>query len=59
MSILDQHYSHGNIFDFIKQLRLNPKKLMVLGNELQKKSYFHVEDCVEAIYCAYNNSNKK
>ena len=56
VSILGPRYSHGHVYDFCKQLRVNPHKLKVLGNGSQKKSYLHVKDCVEAIKCALKES---
>ena len=38
--------THGAIHDFIKRLKKNPKKLMVLGNGKQKKVYMHVQDLI-------------
>jgi UDP-glucose 4-epimerase len=59
VSILGQHYSHGHIYDFIKQLRENPNELKVLGDGSQRKSYLHVDDCIRAIDCGFKNSNDK
>lgn len=49
VSLLGPRYPHGHVIDFVKQLRKNPESLVVLGDGTQKKSYLHVEDCVEAI----------
>ena len=59
VSILGPRYSHGHVFDFIKKLKQNPKKLNVLGNGNQKKSYLHVIDCIEAIWKSKNFFQKK
>ena len=50
VSILGPRYSHGHVFDFVKSLRQNPKKLRILGNGLQLKSYLHVEDLMDGLY---------
>ena len=52
VSILGDRYSHGHVFDFYRQLRQNPHELTVLGNGEQRKSYLHVQDCVDAILVA-------
>ena len=52
VSILGDRYSHGHVFDFYRQLRQNPNELTVLGNGEQRKSYLHVQDCVDAILVA-------
>ena len=50
VSILGNRYTHGHVFDFYRNLKDDPHNLKVLGNGLQKKSYLHVEDCIDAIY---------
>ena len=50
VSILGERYSHGHVFDFYRRLLQNPEKLSVLGNGLQRKSYLHVQDCIDAIF---------
>lgn len=52
VSILGERYTHGHVFDFYKQLRDDPAKLCVLGNGKQRKSYLHVQDCIDAILLA-------
>jgi UDP-glucose 4-epimerase len=52
VSILGERYTHGHVFDFYRQLKTNPKELLVLGNGRQRKSYLYVRDCVDAILLA-------
>lgn len=59
VSILGPKYSHGHVFDFVKQLIKNKKKIKVLGNGKQKKSYIHVNDCINAILIALKKSKNK
>jgi UDP-glucose 4-epimerase len=49
VSIVGEHYTHGHIFDFVKQLKEHPQTLNVLGDGNQKKSYLYINDCVEAM----------
>jgi UDP-glucose 4-epimerase len=49
VSMLGPRYTHGHVYDFSKKLEADPSRMEVLGNGLQKKSYLHVEDCVEAM----------
>jgi UDP-glucose 4-epimerase len=49
VSILGARYTHGHVFDFYKKLLADPTRLEVLGNGHQRKSYLHVEDCIDAI----------
>jgi UDP-glucose 4-epimerase len=49
VSILGERYTHGHVFDFYRQLIEHPDHLRVLGDGKQRKSYLHVQDCVDAI----------
>jgi len=49
VSILGERYTHGHVFDFYKQLTTDPTRLRVLGDGNQRKSYLHVQDCINAI----------
>jgi UDP-glucose 4-epimerase len=49
VSILGERYTHGHVLDFYKQLVADPKKLRVLGDGSQRKSYLYVGDCLEAM----------
>ena len=40
--------NHGVMFDFFWKLKNNPKKLEILGDGKQTKSYLYIEDCVDA-----------
>ena len=49
VSILGERYTHGHVFDFCRKLADNPRRLDVLGDGRQRKSYLHVGDCVDAM----------
>jgi len=57
VSILGPRYTHGHVFDFVKQLLADPTKLFVLGDGTQTKSYLHVNDCVAALIQSLNWHN--
>jgi UDP-glucose 4-epimerase len=58
VSILGQRYSHGHVFDFMMQLAKNPNRLHILGDGKQRKSYLHVDDCIEAMLLALSAGNE-
>ena len=58
VSILGQRYTHGHVFDFVKQLLIDPKILKVLGDGSQTKSYLYVDDCVSALIQVPNMGSK-
>ncbi len=41
--------THGILIDLIKKLAKDPKKLNVLGNGSQQKSYLHISDLIEGM----------
>ncbi len=49
VSLLGDRYPHGHVFDFVRELRRDPSRLRILGDGRQRKSYLHVQDCVEAM----------
>ncbi|MCI4328774.1 MAG: NAD-dependent epimerase/dehydratase family protein, partial [Thermoplasmata archaeon] len=51
-NIIGPTMSHGVIFDFFQKLRADPRRLEVLGDGRQSKSYLRVEDCVTAMRLA-------
>jgi len=59
VSILGERYSHGHVFDFYKGLLHNPTELSILGNGLQRKSYLHVQDCIDAVLTVIEKATDK
>jgi UDP-glucose 4-epimerase len=54
-NIVGPRLRHGAIYDFIEKLRRNPRRLEVLGDGTQRKSYLHVGDAVEATLAALDH----
>lgn len=59
VGILGSRYTHGHVFDFYKKLLIDPNNIHILGNGKQKKSYLNIEDCIDGISFAIENSNAK
>jgi UDP-glucose 4-epimerase len=59
VSILGERYTHGHVVDFYRQLRQDPRRLRVLGDGHQRKSYLYVQDCVDAVLLAMERSAAK
>ena len=59
VSILGERYTHGHVFDFYQKLKADPTRLHVLGNGKQRKSYLHVQDCIDAILLAMDKATGK
>jgi UDP-glucose 4-epimerase len=56
VSILGERYTHGHVFDFYKKLLADPRRVEVLGDGRQRKSYLHVQDCVDAVLLAMSEA---
>ncbi len=56
-NIIGPDMTHGLIFDLVNKLRTNPKQLQVLGNGLQRKTYMHVDDLIDAMIRISKNAN--
>ncbi len=59
VSILGERYTHGHVFDFYKQSKIDPTQLRVLGNGKQRKSYLYIQDCLDAIQVAVEKATDK
>jgi len=57
VSILGERYTHGHVYDFVRQLRAHPDRLHVLGDGTQRKSYLYVGDCVAAMLRAVRSGS--
>jgi len=57
-NVVGPRQTHGVGFDFIKRLRVQPDCLRVLGDGSQSKSYIHVEDVIEAVLLAHQQTAK-
>ncbi len=59
VSVLGERYTHGHVFDFVNSLLSDPTRLHILGDGLQRKSYMHVADCVDAMLTALERADGK
>lgn len=48
-NVIGPRLTHGVIFDFIRKLKKDPKRLQILGNGKQNKQYVYVTDLVKGI----------
>ena len=48
-NVVGSYQTHGVGYDFIKKIRQNNKKIKILGNGKQKKSYIYISDVINAI----------
>jgi len=58
-NIVGPRSQHGVIHDFIQKLRKTPKKLEILGDGTQTKSYLYITDCIEAMLLGLEKSKKQ
>jgi UDP-glucose 4-epimerase len=55
-NVVGPRQTHGVGFDFLRKLLKDPRKLAILGDGRQSKSYVHVFDIVEAVLLAPKKS---
>ena len=48
-NVIGPGLTHGVVYDFIKKLKGDPSKLVILGDGRQTKPYIYVSDLIEAI----------
>jgi len=58
-NIVGSKSTHGAIWDFINKLKRDNKRLEILGDGKQSKSYLHVSDCVDAMLNCLSKVNNK
>ncbi|MBB5868330.1 UDP-glucose 4-epimerase [Allocatelliglobosispora scoriae] len=56
-NVVGGRMNHGVIFDFLRKLERDPKRLEVLGDGLQRKNYFLAEDCARGIIELAHHAN--
>jgi UDP-glucose 4-epimerase len=59
VSLLGERYSHGHVLDFYTRLMADPRRLRVLGDGRQRKSYLYVQDCIDAVHLAMARAQDK
>ncbi len=57
-NVIGGRINHGILYDFIKKLRNNPKKLEILGTGKGMKNYFLVEECIHGMLYTYQKMQK-
>lgn len=55
-NVVGPRHSRGVIYDFVRKLRANPRRLEILGDGTQTKSYIWIEDAVEATLLAWEKT---
>jgi len=55
-NIVGPRLRHGVVWDFINKLLVDRRRLEILGDGMQVRSYMHVEDAVEATMIAWRKS---
>ncbi len=57
-NIVGRNSTHGVIFDFLMKLKKDPRRLEILGDGTQRKSYLHVDDCVAGMLHLHKVSSR-
>ncbi|MFA6489926.1 MAG: NAD-dependent epimerase/dehydratase family protein [Candidatus Micrarchaeia archaeon] len=54
VNVLGAGNSHGVVGDFIRKLKADGKKLVILGDGRQRKSSVHISDCISGMLAGVN-----
>ncbi len=54
-NVVGPRSTHGVIYDFIMKLKKDPRRLEILGDGTQKKSYLYIDDCISGIIFGYEH----
>lgn len=57
-NVVGPRQTHGVGYDFVRRLLDDPRRLRILGNGTQSKSYVHIEDIVDAIFLVHQKSDR-
>ncbi len=56
-NVVGPRQTHGVGFDFLRRLLADPRRLRILGDGKQSKSYIHVSDVVDAVLLAHERTD--
>lgn len=56
-NVVGPRQTHGVGFDFLRRLLVDPTSLEILGDGTQSKSYIHIDDVLDAVLLAYEESD--
>jgi UDP-glucose 4-epimerase len=57
-NVVGPRQTHGVGFDFVRRLSVDPTVLTILGDGTQSKSYIHVQDVLNAVFLAHEQTRK-
>jgi UDP-glucose 4-epimerase len=58
-NVIGSRSNHGVLWDFLNKLRHDNKKLEVLGDGKQSKSYLHINDCIDCFFFCLTINKKQ
>ena len=58
-NVVGARQTHGVGLDFARRLRADPRRLRILGDGTQSKSYIHVLDVIEAVRLAHDEGDDR
>jgi len=57
-NVVGPRQTHGVGYDFLRRLLDDPRRLSILGDGSQSKSYVHVEDVMNAVLLAHERTDR-
>lgn len=59
VSFIGERYTHGIIFDLMKQIKSKPKELILLSDGSPKKTSLYIQDGIKAIFTVIQKAKEK
>jgi UDP-glucose 4-epimerase len=58
-NIIGPRATHGVVFDFVRRLKKDSRKLRILGDGKQSKTYLHVDDVIDALLVVQKKAKER
>ena len=58
-NVVGPRQTHGVLFDFVRRLKADPSHLSIKGDGEQSKPYVHVDDVLNAVWLAWQNTTER
>jgi UDP-glucose 4-epimerase len=56
-NVIGERCRRGVVWDFVRKLRENPRRLEILGDGNQSKEYLYISDCIDGMMTGFSRSS--
>jgi UDP-glucose 4-epimerase len=58
-NVIGERCRRGVVWDFVRKLRENPRRLEILGDGNQSKEYLYISDCIDGMMTGFHQSTDR